>query len=293
MNNAQAGILAPVPKLARHMMFSLLPGADVGTALAKLASAVDGDSAVVGIGHATVTALHKEIPGLKLFPNFEHTQIEIPATPYALWFWLRGDDRGELFHNSAHLNHLISEAFQCELVIDSFQYGQSRDLTGYEDGTENPTGNDALDAALLRDATPGLESSSFVAIQQWRHQLDYFNALPSEQQDNIIGRRRSDNEELADAPITAHVKRTAQEDFQPQAFVLRRSMPWAEHLQAGLMFVAFGASFDAFEAQLKRMSGAEDGHVDALFSFSQPLTGSYFWCPPMINKQLDLSALDL
>jgi putative iron-dependent peroxidase len=89
------------------------------------------------------------------------------------------------------------------------------------------------------------------------------------------------------------VKRTAQEDFTPEAFMLRRSMPWSALDQAGLMFVAFGNSFYAFEAQLRRMSGAEDGIVDALFQFTQPQTGSYFWCPPMQNGKPDLSLLDI
>jgi putative iron-dependent peroxidase len=57
--------------------------------------------------------------------------------------------------------------------------------------------------------------------------------------------------------------------------------------------VAFGKSFDAFEAQLNRMVGAEDGIADALFRFSKPVTGSYFWCPPMAGGRLDLSALGL
>jgi putative iron-dependent peroxidase len=107
-----------------------------------------------------------------------------------------------------------------------------------------------------------------------------------------IGRRRDDNVELADAPPSAHVKRTAQESFAPEAFVVRRSMPWAEGAHAGLVFVAFGRSFDAFEAQLRRMVGGEDGISDALFRFTRPLTGAYYWCPPVTSQgRIDLRAL--
>ena len=70
-------------------------------------------------------------------------------------------------------------------------------------------------------------------------------------------------------------------------------MPWAEAQRAGLVFVAFGNSFDAFDALLRRMVGAEDGLVDALFTFTQPISGSYFWCPPMKSGHLDLCALGL
>jgi putative iron-dependent peroxidase len=94
--------------------------------------------------------------------------------------------------------------------------------------------------------------------------------------------------ELTDAPESSHVKRTAQESFAPEAFLMRRSMPWNDATRSGLMFVAFGRSLDAFEAQLNRMVGAEDGIVDALFRFTKPVTGAYFWCPPVSGKHLDL-----
>ena len=130
-------------------------------------------------------------------------------------------------------------------------------------------------------------------MQQWQHDMSRYDAMATEEQDHCIGRRRSDNEELEDAPESAHVKRTAQESFDPEAFVVRRSMPWAEGKDCGLLFTAFGHSFDAFEAQFRRMLGVEDGTMDALFTFTRPLTGAYFWCPPVKGKKLDLSLLDL
>ena len=165
--------------------------------------------------------------------------------------------------------------------------------SGYEDGTENPTGDDALAAAVVAERGPGLDGSSFVAVQQWRHDFECFDAMTPVHQDQSIGRRRSDNVELDDAPPSAHVKRTAQQSFDPEAFVLRRSMPWADAAMAGLVFVAFGKSFDAFEAQLRRTFGAEDGITDALFRFARPVTGVYYWCPPMHQGRLDLRALRL
>lgn len=75
--------------------------------------------------------------------------------------------------------------------------------------------------------------------------------------------------------------------------MVRRSMPWSDSSGEGLMFVAFGKSLDAFEAQMRRMVGEEDGITDALLRFSRPLTGSYLWCPPVRNGHLDLTALCL
>jgi putative iron-dependent peroxidase len=178
-------------------------------------------------------------------------------------------------------------------TIDGFRYKSGFDLSGYEDGTENPKGAAAVKAAVSAGQGSGLDGGSFVAVQQWIHNLDTFEAMTAHKQDHTIGRRKHDNKELGNAPASAHVKRTAQESFNPPAFVLRRSMPWAEAQQAGLVFVAFGNSFDAFNALLRRMVGAEDGIVDALFTFTRPLSGSYFWCPPMKRGHLDLCALGL
>jgi len=168
-----------------------------------------------------------------------------------------------------------------------------KDLSGYEDGTENPTGDAALAAAFVPPEAGALAGSSFVAVQRWRHNLPKFDAMTRAQQDACIGRERDSNEEIEDAPESAHVKRTAQEDFEPEAFVLRRSMPWSEGNECGLVFVAFGHSLDAFEAQLRRMSGAEDSITDALFRFTTPETGAYFWCPGVKNGRLDLGPLGL
>jgi putative iron-dependent peroxidase len=196
-------------------------------------------------------------------------------------------------HQSRRLIKLLEPAFEIQTAIDAFQYRTNRDLSGYEDGTENPTGDAALEAGFVKNKGAGLDGSSFLALQQWVHDLDFLDSQSTQAQDHIFGRQISDNEEIEDAPASAHVKRTAQEDFKPQAFVLRRSMPWANEDQMGLVFTAFGHSFDAFEALLNRMLGKDDGIVDALFTFTRPLSGSYFWTPPMKEGKLDLSALRL
>ena len=293
MTNAQPGILAPIPRLARYLAFSQQPDTDVHAALAALAGVVEGDEVVLGIGRSVALHLGRTIEGLRVFPGNAGAGFDVPSTPAALWCWIRGNDRGELLHRGRQLQRLAAPAFTIDEVVDAFQYGSARDLTGYEDGTENPEGDAAIDAALVTGRGPGLDGSSFVAVQQWVHDLDLFESKPTAERDDIIGRRQSDNEELADAPESAHVKRTAQESFEPEAFVLRRSMPWADEFDAGLHFVAFGKSFDAFEAQLQRMIGAEDGTVDALFTFTRPVSGAYFWCPPIKDGRPDLSCLGI
>ncbi len=290
----QPGILLDNPPLARFMTFNLhQPDAAAGC-LRELAAMADGEHLVVGMGRSLMLALDADIPGLRDLPVISSPGQDIPSTPAALWCWLRGDDRGELFHDSRLVESLLSEAFTLGDCIDSFKFTPvNRDLSGYEDGTENPKGEDAVAAAVVQGQGPGLDGSSFVAVQQWVHDFDALDAMDTAETDDLIGRRLEDNEEFDAAPESAHVKRAAQESFEPEAFILRHSMPWAEDLQGGLVFVAFGHSLDAFEAILRRMAGLEDGIQDGLFRFTRPLTGASFWCPPMGDGGLDLSALGL
>ena len=289
--NTQTNILADVPRLARYLLFSVKANTNPLQSLQQLVDSTNCDNLVLGLGQPLLKALGKNIDGMKDFPSYSGPGFDVPSTPTALWIWLVGSDRGVLLHQSLEIQQLLSDDFELQNVIDAFQYKDSRDLSGYVDGTENPRGDAAFAAAIVQNQGDGLDGSSFVAVQQWVHDLAHFKSLPVVEQDNIIGRFINDNEEIEDAPASAHVKRTAQEAFTPEAFVVRRSMPWADARQSGLMFVAFGHSLDAFEALLKSMVGQDDGIVDGLFSFTQPISGSYFWCPPIKNGQIDLSFL--
>lgn len=288
MSQPQPGILAPVPAVARYLSFRTRHAPDLPLALGALQTLADGDRIVVGLGKALLLQLGATQPSLPAFPAYTTAGVSIPSTPADLWCWLRGDDRGELLLLAQMLEEALAPGFELVQVIDAFKHQDGRDLTGYEDGTENPEGEAAREAALVSGMEDGLDGGSVVAVQQWVHDMGAFRRMDGEAQDQMMGRRRSDNEELDDAPESAHVKRTAQESFTPEAFVLRRSMPWADGQQAGLVFTAFGHSAQAFAAQLRRMAGVEDGVADALFRFTQPVTGGYFWCPPMRDGQVVL-----
>lgn len=291
MTTPQRGIARPVPDASRYLTFRVEDHASVAAALARLGGDVD-DDLVVGLGASLVQAHGGAVPGLHELPALPGAKVAVPSTPAALWCWLRGVDRGALLLRGRAIERSLSPAFVLEDATEGFRHGSGRDLTGYEDGTENPK-DDALVEATYADGPPGIAGSSFVAVQRWHHDLARFARLDPAAQDHAIGRRREDNVELEDAPPSAHVKRTAQESFDPEAFVLRRSMPWSDGRGHGLVFVAFGRSFDAFLAQLRRMVGIEDGIVDALFDFTRPATGSFFWCPPLRDGRLDLRALGL
>ena len=295
MKTIQTGIQAGVPAVSIYLCLSREAGATATAsraALKKLTAHCDGDTVVFGASAILMNALGIEVAGLRQFPQFEHAQIDLPVSQSDVWLWLRGNDFGRLFHLSRELAASCAGVFKIDANYHAFKHRKGHDLTGFEDGTENPKGKAALRAGFVPISTAPskhqLAGSSFVAVMPWEHNFTQFDGMSAKMRNHAVGRDLSTNEELDAAPESAHVKRTAQESFSPEAFSLRRSMPWAQAGRAGLMFVSFGHSFDAFEAQLKRMSGAEDGIVDGLFSFTRPLGGGYYWCPGVHNGCVNL-----
>lgn len=261
---------------------------DVLRRLAAEHPGLDGTTTVLGLGAKLATALGFSLHALREFPSLDAQGIAIPSTQHDLYVWLRGDDQGELFLRARCVEQALRDAFVLASDIDTFVYDIGRDLTGYEDGTENPQGQAAVETAIVADPSVAPLASSFVAVQNWEHDFERFAAMTKSEQDFAIGRERLSNEELDDAPESAHVKRTAQESFDPESFVLRRSTPWTNGKRGGLLFVAFGATLDPFERQLRRMAGLDDGIVDGLFQFSRPVSGAYYWCPPLEQGRIVL-----
>lgn len=295
MSTPQTAILAPVPNAARFLHFSLKPGVEPRDALAQvvaMSAAIGTRRAIVGLGEPLVRALGATVDGLRGFPGLAGRGVSVPSTQAALWVAVHADDDGHALDAADAALAALRTSFVLEEEVGAFLYDGGKDLTGYVDGTENPVEERAMKVALI-DGASGRGGGSFVAVQRWVHDIPRFRAWPRAQADAIIGRSLDTNEELAEAPIHAHVKRAAQESFEPPAFMLRRSMPWSEGRSAGLYFVAFGRSFDAFEQISRRMLGLDDGVVDALFSFTRPITGGYFWCPPTLGDVLDLSRIGL
>ena len=288
-----AHILAPVTPAGRFLFMKRIPALSAEQLVAALAELSLPEGVLIGLGAQLVADLNQKIPGLRPFPALSAGDLRIPTTPADVVVRVTGADPGEVLHRS---NALLDALPETLLVLDdtaTYVYDGGRDLTGYEDGTENPDGDDAVAAAIIPEDPSGLVEGSIIAVQRWVHDLRHFASMSPTEQNHTIGRDRVSNDELEAAPPSAHVKRTAKEDFTPEAFVVRRSMPWSDHRGAGLVFVAFGHSLDPFEALLRRMCGLDDGIVDALFKISRPVNGTVAWCPPVKDGRLDLRALGL
>lgn len=286
---SQPFILSKPLECGVSLSLALAPGADAAKAIKRLAAAFDSRWGTIGIGEPLARALGKKVPGLTTFPAMSAPGSGVPSTQQSIWMMLAGATQGTIFGNLQKIKALLGADFVIADSMPTF-HNASHDLTGYEDGTENPKGRKAVKAAIV-PAGAGLTGSSFVAVQRWAHDLDYFSSLSPAKRDAAIGRRRDTNEEIETAPKSAHVKRTTQEDFEPNGFMLRRSMSFATDKTKGLEFICYVAHLDTFERQMRRMAGLDDGIADALFQFSRPVTGGYYWCPPLSGGRPDLRIL--
>lgn len=292
----QTGILKTVPHLATYLSFNLASAATKAVAIAglkQLLQMADGQRIVVGLSISMCKTLGIKAPKeLRAFKTPAGSKLKLPETSHDLIVWLRAtpaQDRGDLLTISRQVQALLGDAFVLTDTVEAFKHlrkssNKSHDLTGFEDGTENPKGQKAVAFGFATDG------SSFLAVQKWQHKWDNIAKMSPTEQNLAIGRNKQTNAELETAPLSAHVKRSTQEDFTlsdgTEGFNLRRSMPWSDGQNSGLMFAAFGKSFEAFELQLKRMVGVDDGITDAVFKMSKPLTGSFFWCPSVLNGEI-------
>lgn len=289
----QPAILSPVPRVGAALVFDLDPGADPRPGLAALRSEPADGQVVLGIGTPLALALEARVEGLRGFPAVSGVGVAFPSTQGALWAFVRGEERGVVLDRCMSIQRKLGSGWRLLDEVDVFRYREGRDLTGYEDGTENPKGDAALEAAVISGGREGVTGGSFVAVQRYVHDLARFEKLDVAARDAVIGRRFDTNEEIPDAVATAHVKRSAQESFDPPAFMLRRSMPWGDVREHGLYFVAYVESLARFERVLHRMAGLEDGEVDNLLGVTRALSGGYYFCPPMHEGGADLRALGL
>jgi putative iron-dependent peroxidase len=163
----------------------------------------------------------------------------MPATPHALWTYVPGDAPGAVFEVTERLERELGPYLRIAQSASLFSYRQGRDLTGYRDGSANPKG-EAVHAAAFMDAARGAPANaSFALVQRWLHFRDRFRGLSDSARDHVIGRGAEQDDELPEAPASAHIRRTEQESYSPAAFMFRRSMPWGDGRRHGLQFIAF------------------------------------------------------
>ena len=216
---------------------------------------------------ARLEGFNAEIAGLDGFT--------MPATQHDAVLWLSGSGYDVVFEAAraaiAELAPLASVAEE----TSSWPYMHDRDLTGFIDGSENPTLIEAPDIVLVPEGRPGA-GGTILLLQKWEHDASSWESLSVEDQELVIGRRKADSVELEDKPADSHVASTDQDDFGK---IFRRNMPYGTVTDHGTMFVGFSADQRPLVKMLESMAGLQSGTRDALTKYTKPLTGAYYFVP--------------
>jgi len=199
----------------------------------------------------------------------------MPGTQHDAVLWLSGSAYDVIFEASrGAIAELAGTAVVAE-ETSSWPYLHDRDLTGFIDGTENPTLVEAPELAVIGEGGGG-EGGSVLLLQKWVHDANAWEALSGAEQEQVIGRTKLDSIELEDGPDDSHVASTDQERFGK---IFRRNMPYGTVTDHGTMFVGFCAEQRPLAAMLESMAGANGGPRDALTRFTSALTGAYYFVP--------------
>ena len=195
----------------------------------------------------------------------------MPATQHDLWVWAAGHAYHKVFDVAREAIAALAPIARLADEVAGWTYKESRDLTGFIDGTE---------VALIPDGSPGA-GGSVVLIQKWMHDAVAFEALPVEEQEKVIGRTKVTSTELAEEVRGAqsHVSRTVIEEHGVEQHIFRRNTPFGTATSHGTMFIGFSCDQQRLARMLARMAGAEDGIRDALTRYTTAVTGSYYFVP--------------
>jgi putative iron-dependent peroxidase len=216
---------------------------------------------------AGVEGFNKKIQGTEGFV--------MPSTQHDALVWLSGSAYDVIFDMARSVVGDLAGQTSLAEETSSWSYRHDRDLTGFVDGSENPTLLDAPGAALLPEGVPGA-AGTVLLLQKWKHKTAEWEGLPIDQQERIMGRTKRDSIELENKPADSHVARTDQDEF---GHIFRRNMPYGHVEDHGTMFVGFSADQKRLSRMLESMAGLITGTRDALTRFTEPLTGSYYFVP--------------
>jgi porphyrinogen peroxidase len=206
------------------------------------------------------------------------------STPGDVLFHIRAKEMDLCFELVSQIMERIGAAVSSVDETHGFRYFDDRDLLGFVDGTENPRANAALDAALVGAEDSAFAGGSYVIIQKYLHDVSRWNALSTEQQELIIGRRKLSDIELSDTvkPSSAHNALTTIVENGAEVKILRDNMPFGQPSQGefGTYFIGYSRSPRTTEQMLENMFiGRPPGNYDRLLDFSRAVTGSLLFAP--------------
>ncbi len=206
------------------------------------------------------------------------------STPGDILLHIRAKRMDMCFELATQIMEAAGDAITVADEVHGFRYFDDRDVLGFVDGTENPRGGAAAEAAIVGSEDPSFSGGSYVIVQKYLHDMKAWNALPVEVQEHIIGRRKLSDVELSDAkkPTSAHSALTVIEENGKQLEILRDNMPFGRpgHGEFGTYFIGYCRTPRVTELMLENMFvGRPPGNYDRILDFSRAVTGGLFFCP--------------
>jgi porphyrinogen peroxidase len=206
------------------------------------------------------------------------------STPGDILFHIRSTRMDMCFAMATHIMSRLGDAVATADEVHGFNYFDDRDLIGFVDGTENPTDQAAIEAAIIGSEDPAFSGGSYVIVQKYLHDLNAWNAVPVEQQENIVGRTKLNDIELEDdvKPSYAHNALTTIEEDGRQLEIVRDNMPFGDASKGefGTYFIGYARSPQRIEQMLTNMFvGRPPGNYDRLLDYSKAVTGSLYFVP--------------
>jgi putative iron-dependent peroxidase len=245
-----------------------------------------GLSCVVGIGSEAWDRIFGQPRPRELHPfrEIRSAARHAVATPGDMLFHIRARRMDLCFELAMRIMEAFGGAASPADEVHGFRYFDDRDLMGFVDGTENPDGQDAIDAALVGGEDAAFAGGSYVIVQKYLHDLGAWNALSTEAQELIIGRRKLSDIELDDAtkPTSAHSALTTIVENGNEKKILRDNMPFGKASlgEFGTYFIGYSRSPLTIEQMLENMFvGRPPGNYDRLLDFSKAVTGTLFFAP--------------
>jgi len=285
MRSPQSGIFALGTSAHAYLEFDVAEGQDPHEFVARLSSLREPRTTMGGVN--LVAGFRPELwrsaapddspPDISGFDaDLVGTQgFVMPATQHDAVLWLSGSAYDVIFDTGRGAISALNGLGSLSQETSSWPYQHDRDLTGFIDGSENPTLVEAPGLVVIPDGRPGA-GGTVLLLQKWAHDAAAWEALPDVEQERVIGRTKLDSVELEDKAPTSHVASTDQERFGD---IFRRNMPYGTITDHGTMFVGFAAEQRPLAAMLESMAGLVSGERDALTQYTRPLTGAYYFVP--------------
>lgn len=292
-------VLSPLTNSAIFLTLSVGPGGEAAARglLADLAglrrsvgfrAPAGGLTCVAGVGSAAWDRLFTGPRPAALHPFRELTGLRhrAPATPGDLLFHIRAGHLDLCFELATQIMTRLADWVTVDDEVHGFRYFDERDLLGFVDGTENPAGAAAAAAVTIGAEDPPFAGGSYVIVQKYLHDLRAWNALPTQEQERVIGRTKLSNIELPDdvKPANSHVAlNTVTGPDGAQMQILRDNMPFgsAGHGEFGTYFIGYAAAPGVIERMLSNMFiGDPPGNYDRVLDYSTAVTGGLFFAPP-------------